>query len=79
MGYLRKLLGGDAVSCGPGNLGVISEGECDAFWPWELHKERALSWANGSGFARGRPGVCSGLGAPLWRNVVQGRELKVDR
>ena len=47
MGYLRKLFRGDAVSCGPGKVGVISEGERDAFWPWELRKERAVSLANG--------------------------------
>ena len=47
MRYLIKLFRGDAVSCGPGKAGVISEGERGAFWPWELCKERAIIWANG--------------------------------
>lgn len=34
---------------------------------------------NEGGFGDGRFGVCSGLGAPLWRSVAQGRELKVER
>lgn len=41
MGYLRKLSGGDALLFGPGKVGVISEGERDAFWQWDLRKERA--------------------------------------
>ena len=41
MGYPKKLSGGDDLLFGPGKVGVISEGENDAFWHWDLRKERA--------------------------------------
>lgn len=79
MGYLRKLFGGDAVSCGPGKVGVISEGERDAFWPWKLHKERALSLANGRWVWGWQTWCLLWAECATWRSVAQGREIKVER
>ena len=49
------------------------------FWPWKLHKERALSLANGRWVWGWQTWCLLWAECATWRSVAQGREIKVER